>query len=189
MLHDGMVAPMTPACPVPAVLKLGSSGLQLPFLASGLFSLFGLGWLLYRWADLPPQLARRPWAPLPFAAVALAPYVWAMRSSRHLDSYEALDEEQKREEVKRMHALPADVADDLFLGDAVCAGDVARLASLGITHGLCVAGKTAARCAQSAVRSMVASQRSALSHTPTDQPLKVLAAQRWCKHLQWCTVP
>ena len=59
----------------------------------------------------------------------LWPYVWALRSRNHLDWANGMDEAAQCEEVKRMAKLPVDIADNLYLGDAVCAGDVARLAS------------------------------------------------------------
>lgn len=75
---------------------------------------------------------------------ALYPYVWAMRSRRHLDAFAGLDEGAERDAVKRMARLPVDVREDLFLGDALAARDVPRLLELGITHVLNAAGAAAA---------------------------------------------
>ena len=74
---------------------------------------------------------------------ALWPHVWAIRQRRLLDWSAGLDEAAERAEVKRMARLPVDVRDDLFLGDAACARDIARLRGLGVTHVLNAAGAAA----------------------------------------------
>ncbi|EGB11007.1 hypothetical protein AURANDRAFT_62234 [Aureococcus anophagefferens] len=74
------------------------------------------------------------------------PYVWALRKTSVLDwEKDVPDADARRAEVKRMFALPVDVVPgEVYLGDAVCARDVARLQSLHITHVLNAAGAAAA---------------------------------------------
>ncbi|KAH8064992.1 phosphatase [Aureococcus anophagefferens] len=73
------------------------------------------------------------------------PYVWALRKTSILDwEKDVPDADAWRAEVKRMFALPVDVVPgEVYLGDAVCARDVARLQSLRITHVLNAAGAAA----------------------------------------------
>ena len=73
------------------------------------------------------------------------PFVWALRKPAVLDWAKGLSDEAQREHVKRMFKLPVDVVPgEVYLGDAVCARDVARLSALGITHVLNAAGAAAA---------------------------------------------
>jgi len=73
----------------------------------------------------------------------LEPYCLYLKDRRHLDWAAGLDDDERREEVRRMHRLPVDVTPNLYLGDAGCAADLERLKGLGITHVLnCAAGET-----------------------------------------------
>ena len=73
----------------------------------------------------------------------LEPYCLYLKDRRHLDWAAGLDDEERGEEIRRMHRLPVDVTPNVYLGDAGCAADLERLKSLGITHVLnCAAGET-----------------------------------------------
>ena len=73
----------------------------------------------------------------------LEPYSLYLKNRRHLDWAAGLDDDERREEVRRMHRLPVDVTPNVYLGDAGCAADLERLKSLNITHVLnCAAGET-----------------------------------------------
>ena len=73
----------------------------------------------------------------------LEPYCLYLKDRRHLDWAAGLDDDERRDEVRRMHRLPVDVTPNLYLGDAGCAADLERLHELGITHVLnCAAGET-----------------------------------------------
>jgi len=73
----------------------------------------------------------------------LEPYCLYLKNRRFLDWAAGLDDDERMEEVKRMHRLPVDVTPNVYLGDAGCAADLERLKSLGITHVLnCAAGET-----------------------------------------------
>ncbi|KAH8068026.1 potassium:proton antiporter [Aureococcus anophagefferens] len=63
------------------------------------------------------------------------PYVWALRKTSVLDwEKDVPDADARRAEVSAC-SLPVDVVPgEVYLGDAVCARDVARLQSLHITH-------------------------------------------------------
>ena len=73
----------------------------------------------------------------------LEPYCLYLKDRRHLDWAAGLDDEERGEEIRRMHRLPVDVTPNVYLGDAGCAADVQRLKELNITHVLnCAAGET-----------------------------------------------
>lgn len=66
-------------------------------------------------------------------------YLWALR---RLDWRNGLSDDEAKVVVKRQFDLPVEILPHLFLGDALCARDVAKLKNIGVTHVLNAAGKT-----------------------------------------------
>ena len=63
----------------------------------------------------------------------LEPYCLYLKDRRHLDWAAGLDDEERGEEIRRMHRLPVDVTPNVYLGDAGCAARPAPSPRSGVS--------------------------------------------------------